>query len=245
MTRVALISDIHANLDAFQSALQHIDSVGADMILCLGDIVGYGPAPSECIALVREREIPTVLGNHDEYVTLIDDPHVNALRPEIKQVVEWTQAHLSMDDLMWLAKLPKVIDAEAFGMVHSSFYGKSRWAYCVDEKTIQANFEYQTFQLAFCGHSHQPLMAFEQAGALPYVDNIRATNLPEEGKIIVNVGSVGQPRDRDPRSCVVFYEVETRKIWMDRVEYDLKAAYKRFMQAKLPPRFADRIMFGK
>ena len=245
MIRVAFISDIHGNIDAFQSVLARIDQVGVDMTLCLGDIVGYGPAPAECIALIREREIPTVLGNHDEYVTLIDDPHVKALRPEIQQAIEWTQMHLSMDDLKWLSQLPRVIDAESFAMIHSSFSAKSRWAYCVDEHTFMDNFKHQTYELAFCGHSHQPLIGYDQTPELPMVDFIRDVTLPTEGKIMVNVGSVGQPRDRNPKSCVVFYEVENRHLWLERVEYDLKSAYKRFAQAKLPPRFGDRIMLGK
>ena len=245
MTRVALISDIHSNIDAFCSALARIDQVGVDMTLCLGDIVGYGPAPAECVALVRERDIPCVLGNHDEYVTLIDDPHVKSLRPEIQQVIEWTQQQLSMDDLRWLSQRPRIIDAEAFAMIHSSFSRKSRWAYCVDEHTFMENFQDQTYALAFCGHSHQPLIGYDQTPELPMVDFIRDVTLPSDAKIMVNVGSVGQPRDRNPKACVVFYEVEERHLWMERVEYDLKSAYKRFAQAKLPPRFGDRIMLGK
>ena len=245
MTRIAFISDIHANIDALDSALAHADKVGVDAIICLGDIVGYGPAPEQCIARIREREIPCVIGNHDEYVTLIGDPRLQALKPDIRQVIEWTQARLSMDDLKWLGALHRSIDAEDFGVIHSSFFGKNRWAYCIDEPSFKSNFEYQPYQLAFCGHSHRPLIGFDRSPEEPIVDFIHEQVLPAEGRIMVNVGSVGQPRDHNWRSCVVFYEMESRKLWMDRVEYDLESAIRRFQNENLPERFGIRIMHGK
>lgn len=249
MTKLAIISDIHSNIDAFQSVLKHIDEVGADMIINLGDIVGYGPCPNECMSLIHEREIQSVLGNHDEYVTLIMDPRVEKLRDEIRKVVEWTQCQLSMDDLKWLSKLPMRMDAEYFEILHAS-YSPVRWAYCLDETTFATNFQFQTANLAFCGHSHSPLIAIDSPeGGTPIVDYIRGEShkikLPEDRKIMVNVGSVGQPRDRDPRSCVVFYELEKRELWLDRVPYDLEKAKQRFIDANLPERFGERIMQGR
>ncbi len=249
MTRVAIISDIHSNIDAFKTVLEHIDKVGVDMTICLGDIVGYGPCPNECLQLVHDREIPCVMGNHDEYVTLLMDPRVEKLRPEIRQAVEWTQGQISMSDLKWLSKLPMRMDADVFEILHAS-YSPVRWAYCMDEDTFATNFKHQTSMLAFCGHSHAPLIAFDVPDAeKPLVDYIRGLShkmtLPKDQKIMVNVGSVGQPRDHDPRSCVVFYEVEARQIWLDRVPYDTKVAKQRFEAAGLPQKFADRILIGK
>ncbi len=249
MTRVAFISDIHSNIDAFKAVLGQIDKVGVDMIICLGDIVGYGPCPNECLQIIHDREIPCVMGNHDEYVTLLMDPRVERLRPEIRQAVEWTQGQISMNDLKWLSKLPMQMDAEVFEILHAS-YSPLRWAYCMDEATFATNFQNQTAMLAFCGHSHSPLIGFDLPDAAqPLVDFIRGPShkmiLPKEQKIMVNVGSVGQPRDRDPRSCVVFYEVEQRQLWLERVPYDTKAAKQRFEAAGLPQKFADRILVGK
>ncbi len=245
MSRIAFISDIHSNILALNAVLKHIDTVGVDNIICLGDIVGYGPWPAECIQTIRERNIPTVMGNHDEYVTLLMDPRVEQLREEIRQAVEWTQANLSMDDLYWLSKLPMRIDADYFEVLHGSYF-PTRWAYCLDEATFQANFKFQTPQLAFCGHSHSPLIAFDQGeGEQPLVDYIRKCTIPEDHKVMVNVGSVGQPRDRNPRACVVFYELETRELWLDRVEYDANAVCKKIYEAGLPKRFGDRLLVGR
>lgn len=244
MTRIAIISDIHGNLDAFQAVLADIEKTGVDMILCLGDVVGYGPCPKECLKIVRDREIQTVMGNHDEYVTLLMDPRVEKLRPEIRQVVEWTQEQLSMDELKWLAKLPMEMAADEFSILHASFV-PVRWGYCLDERTFGNNFKYQAPMLAFCGHSHSPLIAYDIPGSDPELDYIRKTVLPVDRKIMVNVGSVGQPRDHDPRSCVVYYELETRTLWMNRVPYDTEAARQRFIDAGLPQHFGDRILVGR
>ena len=249
MTRVAFISDIHSNIDAFQAVLGQIDKVGVDMIICLGDIVGYGPCPNECLQIIHDREIPSVMGNHDEYVTLLMDPRVERLRPEIRQAVEWTQGQISMNDLKWLSKLPMQMDAEVFEILHASF-SPMRWAYCMDEATFATNFQNQTAMLAFCGHSHSPLIGIDEPDSpQPLVDFIKGPShkmtLPKDKKIMVNVGSVGQPRDHDPRACVVFYEVEPRLLWLERVPYDTKAAKQRFEAAGLPQKFADRILIGK
>ena len=247
MTRIAFISDIHSNIDALRSVLAHIDKVGADVTVCLGDIVGYGGAPAECLHLIQEREIQTVMGNHDEYVTLIMDPRVEKLRPEIRQAVEWTQMQLSMDDLKWLSKLPMRMNAEDFEVLHSS-YAPGRWAYCLDEPTFAKNFDHQEISLAFCGHSHSPLFGFRDDNGLLLLDYIRnasrKTRIPEHAKTMINVGSVGQPRDKDPRACVVFYEMENKELWMDRIDYDIEAAREKILAAKLPQKFADRLLLG-
>ena len=249
MTKIAFISDIHGNLQALQTVLQRIDQHDFDMILCLGDIVGYGANPKECLQLVREREIPCVLGTHDEYVTIYGMPgsQVERLRAEVQQVVAWTQSVLSMGELRWLAKLPRFLEAEEFTICHSSFVPKA-WTYCMTEDTFALNFHYQDVGLAFCGHSHSPMIGFDQGDdAQPYVDFIQPQELPEviDHKIMVNVGSVGQPRDMDPRACFVSYEVETRHLELVRVEYDIEGAQAAIREAGLPERFAARLGLGK
>ncbi len=245
MTRIAFISDIHSNIDALLAVFAHIEKVGADVTLCLGDIVGYGPCPSECLHEIQNREIQCVLGNHDEYVTLLMDPRVEKLRPDIKQVVEWTQMQLSMDDLKWLSKLPMQMAADDFSILHSSF-APTRWSYCIDERTFLINFIHQPCQLAFCGHSHSPLLGMDMAPNEPQLDFYEKPKvIPTDRKVMVNVGSVGQPRDRNPKACVVFYEMETRQVRLDRVPYDTEKAKERFIAAKLPERFGQRICMGK
>ena len=122
MTKIAFISDIHGNFEALQAVMTALKEEACDLTVCLGDIVGYGPCPSECVDYIRQNNIQAVLGNHDEYVTLLMDPHVERLREEIRIAIEWTQAQLSMDDLKWLAMLPFEMAAEDFfTIIHGSF----------------------------------------------------------------------------------------------------------------------------
>ncbi|MGI5922582.1 MAG: metallophosphoesterase family protein [Lentisphaeria bacterium] len=245
MTKLGFISDIHGNIDALEAVLARLDKEGCELILCLGDIVGYGAAPEQCVNLIREREMHCVLGNHDEYVTLLMDPRVERLRDEVRHSVAWTQAQLSMDNLKWLAKLSNQIDAELFGLCHGA-YGPNPWAYCLDEETFKRNFQHQPCQLAFCGHSHKPLIAVDLPDRdLPMVDYIRHCKVPEDNKVMINIGSVGQPRDNDPRACAVIYDADNRELQLIRVEYDIEAAQKKIRAASLPERFAARLAIGR
>lgn len=245
MTKVGFLSDIHANRAALEAVLATLDAQGCDLLVCLGDIVGYGPSPADCIHLIRQREIPCVLGNHDQYVTTLLNPRMERLREDVRTSIEWTQAQLPMDDLKWLSQRPMRIDAEDFSVVHGAF-GPKPWVYCASEKSLAHNFAYQDVALAFCGHSHIPLVARhspEQPG--PLIDPIQTGPLPEAPKTMVNVGSVGQPRDRDPRACCVTYEIESRALQVFRVAYDLADTQARIRAAGLPESFAERLPAGR
>jgi len=221
-----------------------LEQVGCEQFFCLGDIVGYGSAPGECIKVIRDREIPAVMGNHDEYVTLLMDPGVEKLREEIRQAISWTQSNLSMEDLRSLANLPMRLETEEFTLLHGSFH-TLKWAYCLDEATFAANFKLQSVPLAFCGHSHSPLLGMEMPDDLPYVDYIRKTIIKPNLKYMINVGSVGQPRDRDPRACAVTYNLESRELELLRIEYDIEAAQAKIRAAGLPEKFALRLQLGR
>ncbi len=245
MTKIGFFSDVHANWEALTAILKRLDDEQCDQLVCLGDIVGYGASPSECLHLIQEREIPCVMGNHDEYVTMLMNPAFDHLRDEIKKSIEWTQAQLSMDDLKWLSKLPMRIELEdVFIALHSSF-AAGKWSYCLDEATFAANFARQPCQLAFCGHSHSPLIGIEMPGHQPFVDFIRPYTVPDDHKVMVNVGSVGQPRDRDPRACACTYILETRRLELIREPYDVEMAQNKIYMARLPDKFGLRLQVGR
>lgn len=247
MTRLAIISDIHANSVALERVLATIDERGADMIVCTGDVVGYGPRPKECIDLLREREVPCLLGNHDQYVTLLMDPRVDRLREDIRVSVQWTQAQLPMEHLKWLAALPMRLEMEDldFSFVHGA-YGPHPWLYCSNSKAFAVNFAHQDVPLAFCGHSHVPALGiYEGEGAEPSVKYLRKATVPEAEKVMVNVGSVGQPRDKDPRSAFVFFTIESRELELVRVPYDIAETQKQIREASLPDKAATRLEEGR
>ncbi len=244
MAKIGFISDIHSNLQALEAVLAKLKELECEKIYCLGDIVGYGGSPAECIALIRDSGIISVMGNHDEYVTLLMDPRIDRLRAEIQEAIYWTQGILSMEDLRWLSSLPMQIETDKFTVLHASFVPRP-WAYCLDERTFAENFKYQTVNLAFCGHSHSPLIGIEILDDAPYVDYIRKMKISPADKVMVNVGSVGQPRDRDPKACTVIYDPETREIELIRVDYDFEAAQAKIREVGLPERFATRLELGR
>ena len=247
MTKLAIISDIHANLVAFEAVLAAIDQEDVDMIVCTGDIVDYGPRPKECIDLVREREIPCLMGNHDQYVTLLMDPRVERLREDVRVSVEWTQAQLPMDHLKWLSSLPMRFDIEGvdFAMVHGAF-GPNPWLYCNKSKHFATSFAHQDVTLGFCGHSHVPAIGlYDAANDEAAVKYLRKVTIPRADKVMINVGSVGQPRDKDPRAAFVLFEVEAGEVELKRVPYDIEQTQAQIREAGLPEKSATRLAEGR
>lgn len=245
MTKIGFFSDVHGNYEALTAMLARLDREHCDALVCLGDIVGYGANPCECLHLLQERQIACVMGNHDEYVTMLMDPGVSRLREEIRQSIEWTQSQLSLDDLKWLSQLPMRVQLdEDFIALHSSFAG-GRWPYCLDEQSFAANFARQPCQLAFCGHSHSPLIGIDVPGHMPFVDFIRPYTIPRDHKVMVNVGAIGQPRDRDNRASACIYELESRHLEIIREPYDIVTAQNKIYMARLPERFGLRLQAGK
>ncbi len=246
MTKIGFFSDIHGNFEALTAILERLDQEACDYLICLGDIVGYGASPAQCVQLIRQREIPCTLGNHDHYATLLMDPAIDRLRDDVKHSITWTQSQLSMDDLKWLSSLPKFVQADDdFTALHASF-APGRWGYCMDAESIAANFTGQSCQLAFCGHSHSPLLGIEVAGATPRVEPIsNGFVVPSDTKVVVNVGSVGQPRDCDSRACACIYELESRRLELIRQEYDIRKAQRKIYAAGLPEKFGIRLDAGK
>lgn len=244
MGKIGIIGDIHSNLIALQAVLAKLDEEGCGGIVCTGDVVGYGPRPAECIALVRERGIPTVLGNHDHYTTLLMDPRLESLRDDVKNTIKWTQSVLSMSDLKWLAQLPERQDLEHFSIVHGSF-GPKRWAYLKSERSLSVNFEHQDVPLAFCGHTHVPIFAYEREGSTPFLTYLRKTTAVTKDKVIINVGAVGQPRDHDPRAACGIFDVEERTIRPVRVPYDIEKTQADMRDQGVPEAFIERLTEGR
>ena len=244
MARTGLFSDVHGNLAALQAVLAKLEMERCDSLVCLGDTVGYGPCPVQCIELLREREIPCLMGNHDQYVTLLMDPSLERLREDIRHSVQWTQNQLNMETLKWLASLPMHLDMDGFAVVHGAF-GPKPWIYCANERSLAHNFDYQHMPLGFCGHSHVPLIGYVREGLPPAVEYLRITSVPNAPKTMVNVGSAGQPRDRDSRACCVVYDDAARSITIHRVSYDIGKTRDLIIAAGLPERFAARLAIGR
>lgn len=241
---VAIISDIHGNLPALTAVIADIEKQGIEERVCLGDVVGYGAKPAECMDLLKAKNFKVILqGNHDAYVASDDDPF--DVSPETLHAIRWTRDTLSREQRQWLGALPLTALGEGYELVHASLPRPEEWGYVLEPAAAVRHFVHQRAPVCFVGHSHQPTMFVEENGeALMLISTSQETLWPGR-KHLVNVGSVGQPRDKDERACYVVYHRAEKEIWWRRVSYDISAAQKAILAAGLPERHARRLAVGR
>ncbi len=241
--RFAIIGDIHSNSDALLAVMEDARSQSVTDFLCVGDIVGYNADPVTCISLVRdELAAVTVRGNHDHYCSY--DERLDDFQPLAASVIDWTRRQLSADDAEWLRELPLQKMYMGIGLVHSTLDMPDRWGYVFDLLDAEAHFNYQSTPLSFHGHTHVPVVFAKQGHDVMRFEPT-TFHAGMGTKYFINVGSVGQPRDGDPRSSYVIFCSKTRTIEFRRVEYDVEAAMERNTQANLPERLINRLALGR
>jgi predicted phosphodiesterase len=239
--KYAVIADIHANLDAFEVVLDDARNQKCTHYCCVGDVVGYGANPKECLEIVRRMGMPCVKGNHDEYCSSEED--LEGFNPHAAEAVQWTRKQLSDDDRKWLRDLKYVRLVASFSMVHATLDQPERWGYVFDKLMAAASFTYQNTSVCFFGHTHVPV-AFIRDSVVRGGTYSKFRVEPGR-KYFVNVGSVGQPRDNNPKSAYVIYDLNEGSIELRRLDYDIAKAQKKILEAGLPPRLAERLSFGK
>ena len=239
---IAILGDIHANLDALNVVLDDCRSQGVTDFLCTGDVVGYNACPHECMEIVRALDCPVVVGNHDYYVS--SRQNLDDFNPAAAAVVEWTRKQLSMDEIYWLKRLPFTCTQMGVTLVHSTMDRPENFGYVFDNLQAEANFLNQKTPVCFHGHTHCPMIYEKSMNGVFRIDAQDFT-LPIGRKYFVNVGSVGQPRDGDPRASYVIYDQKARTIRFRRLEYDIEAAQERIRLAGLPERLAARLAIGQ
>ena len=240
----AILGDIHANIDALNVVLEDARAQGVTHFVCVGDVVGYNSAPAECIRIVRdELKCPCVRGNHDHYVSYLDT-NLSDFHPSAAQVVEWTRNQLSEEDIQWLHDLPLQKPVMGFTLVHSTLDKPAHWGYVFENSQAEANFSYQYTQLCFHGHTHVPIIYSNESGGVVHYE-ARDFTLELGQRLFINVGSVGQPRDGDPRASYVIYDMANRHVYFRRLAYDVQAAMARNRAAGLPEKCATRLEIGR
>ena len=240
--RYAILADIHANLTAFEAVLCDIEKQGGVAgIWCLGDIVGYGPDPSECIALLRGKNHLCVAGNHDW--AAIGKLEMSEFNPDAAAACRWTASQLSPEDVNYLDSLPITVRRNDFTIVHGS-PREPIWEYILSASMAYANLGH--FDTAYClvGHSHLPVV-FEDAGDTAVVRGIPTTLKLGIARLIINPGSVGQPRDGDPRASYAIYNHDERTICHRRVPYNIEETQERMVQKDLPGFLVERLSYGR
>lgn len=242
---IAILGDIHANIDALTATLDVLDRMSVDKIICAGDVVGYCAAPGECIDLLRNRGIQSVCGNHDQCTFNLDHHDNSNVREEASTVFSWTHDRLRPDQLEWLGSLPKVIQTDNFMVIHSSCQPHPNWTYVTSPSRAALHFLFQKTDLCFNAHSHVPLLAMHRPGQSLTMKYFHNLILPRNVRIMIGVGAVGQPRDDDPRAAAILYNTTANSATLLRIKYDVDAAQKRILDAGLPSSLASRLALGK
>lgn len=232
--RIAILSDIHANLEALTVALRNIEEEKPDTIVCLGDIVGYGANPNECVDLVRTHCDVVLLGNHD--AALVTPSLVTYFNSLARTAIHWTSHIIQAEAIDWLRSLPLTAQLGEILFVHASPTHPEAWEYIVDRNDALQHFPSFHEQLCFVGHSHIPGI---------YSPNGEETVLQRTKRYIINVGSIGQPRDHDPRLSYGILDSEAWTYHHVRLRYSIETAAKKILDAGLPAALAYRLFEGR
>jgi len=241
--RCGVFSDVHGNLEAFEAVLKALSKERIDTYLYVGDVVGYGADPRACIALLKKLQPSALIaGNHEWGVLgLLDLDYFNEYA---EAAIQWTRHLMTKDELEYLKSFGLLFEAKDFTLVHGSLGQPARFNYILDSDDAELTLKLSRTPLTFVGHSHA-------AGFFCFEDGVvRQPRGPKfviqsERKYVVNVGSVGQPRDGDPRAAYVIYDDKERSVEIKRVEYNVKAAQDKIGKAGLPAWLASRLAQGR
>lgn len=238
----AIISDIHANVDALKVVLDRLDEIAPDCITCLGDVVGYNATPDECIEAVAERGIQTILGNHDAVACGIEEPW--GFNPVALSAAVWTREKLTESSRKWLRSLPDALNYGPFVTAHGAPKNHNTYLFSWEDALPYGYFlEEQNCAICFVGHTHTPAV-FSTDGAYA-LDKDHCVTLQPEHRYFINPGSVGQPRDDDPRASFGLLDTDAMTFELVRLEYDVEQAARRVRDARLPRFLADRLAHGR
>ena len=241
--KYAIISDIHANLEALEAARAEIGRIAPDKVLNLGDLVGYGASPAECIEAARHLAHVTIAGNHDFGVAGLTD--IRYFNSYARRAVLWTAGVLKQADIDYLKSLAlSHVEDGAFRLVHATPSDPGRWDYIFGRDQALAEFAAFPEPICFIGHSHQAgIFEMDEHGLVARGGD--SVTISAGRKYLINVGSVGQPRDGDPRAGICVFDADRGEVRLVRVAYDIEGAKRRIVDAGLPPILAHRLSYGE
>ncbi|UCG62432.1 MAG: metallophosphoesterase family protein [Candidatus Zixiibacteriota bacterium] len=241
--KLALISDIHGNLEALVSVLKHVEKQNVDEIHCLGDVIGYGSDPSGCLELVDKSCTVKLMGNHEYAALGLED--TDDYNPAAQKSAIWTRSQLSDKEKAVIAEFQMSHVLKDMFLVHASPFEPEDWHYVLNAEAALEAFEHLDERICFLGHSHVPQIYAEREDDLPRCQTGHDFQPDEESRYLINVGSVGQPRDNDPRACYVTFDTNEYEVLYHRSEYDIETAQGKMVQANLPRMLIARLAMGR
>ncbi len=244
--KIGILGDIHANAEALRAVVAAVRREGVDCWVQVGDIVGYGPEPSVCIDMVRELGCITCMGNHDAAV--LDRLDTSYFNNFARAAIHWTRARLRPEDFEFLGSLQLVVRRPEFTVVHGTMHLPEQFGYVISPVEALDSLDHQDTPLCFVGHSHVPAIYLRRDSA---PEDIRVVPHSEAeisyrgfDKVLMNVGSVGQPRDEDPRAAFGIVDTDLQIASIRRVAYDIAAVQRKILAAGLPEVLANRLSLG-
>ncbi len=239
--KFGIFGDIHGNLEGLEAVLKDMEKQGVTHPVCIGDIVGYGANPNECLQHVQNMNCPVIKGNHDEEAS--DTGDLKDFNPVAAAAMVWTREQLDTTQKDYLRELPYTMHISNFTVVHASLDSPEQWSYVFNKLEASSNFTYQMTPICFYGHTHVPTIFIrDQKMTGGFYSKIR---IQTRRKYFINVSSAGQPRDGDWRCGYVIYSPEDETVELRRLEYDIVSAQKKIIQNGLPRRLAERLAVGK
>jgi predicted phosphodiesterase len=239
--RFAIFGDIHANLEAFEAVLADAKREKCDRFICLGDVVGYNADPQACLAIVRELDCPVVKGNHDEYASSLCS--LETFNPLAESAIRWTRETLTPAEKEFLTSLPLMTEVESFTIVHATLDSPGDWGYVLNQLDAAASFSRQETQVCFFGHTHSPRLFIKDGSVVGFP--LTEVKIEPKKQYFINVGSVGQPRDGDWRAAYAIYDLDSKKVTLRRLKYEIEKAQAKIRKAELPLKLAERLFLGR
>ncbi len=241
--RYGIFSDIHSNLEALDAVIEVYHKEDIDKYLCIGDVVGYAANPKECIAKVKMLAMITVAGNHDQAsVGLSSTDYFN---PLAKEAIFWTERNLDEQSRSFLAGLPLVYKNEDLTLVHGTLDEPCDFNYMTDGSIAFKTFELLETEICFVGHTHIAGVFIKSKHSHIRYQEDNNIDIKEENKYIINVGSVGQPRDGNPKAAYCIYDTDKKNVQIKRINYDIQSAREKIITERLPRFLGERLLMGR
>lgn len=241
--RYGFFSDIHSNLPALEAVIASMDNCKVERRICLGDLVGYGADVESCIARIREVSDLCLLGNHDSVA--IGRESGEYFNQYARKAIEWTRDNLSQESRDYLGRLPYIMEEGPFCLAHASPKSPADWHYIVSLDEAVDAFDFFTAPICLVGHTHKPVIVVLNASGEYLVLDEYSYRVREGERVLVNVGSVGQPRDRDSRACWCLVDSETLEIQIIRISYSIDMAQASMRAQGFPPFLIQRLGEGR
>ena len=241
--RIGIFSDVHGNLEALDVVLNALKDERVDRYFFVGDLVGYGPNPNECIEKIASVSNLTAAGNHDYAST--DQLSTDCFNDYARKAIEWTRSVLSSTSVSILTSLPLILVEEGITLVHATLEAPAEWDYIFGYADARRSFDKLTTPICFIGHSHVPVVYIQDEAGEISIKNITDVSMEANNKYIINVGSVGQPRDGDPRASYGVLDKDEGRFLLKRLPYPVDVVQEKMRQENLPKYLIERLSVGQ